>query len=111
MKWRISKAFSRSYFLRYTCIHTVTPAYFNPLYDNATMISMAKPQGIKRLQTADMSADKETSTHRSKKLKPKQIGMTEWGSLLPPKPKDQASRAHIESLLSLLPDSNLDHQS
>ena len=72
---------------------------------------MAKPRGKKRLRTADMPVDKEASTHGSKKPKPKQTRMTEWGSLLPPEPEDQAPRAHTESLLSSLPDSNLDHHS
>ena len=75
------------------------------------MVSMAKPQGTKRLRTADMPVDKEASTHGSKKPKPKQTRMTEWGSLLPPEPEDQAPRAHTESSLSSLPDSNLDHHS
>ena len=56
--------------------------YSNPLYDNAAMVSMAKPQGTKRLRTADMPVDKEASTHGSKKPKPNQTRMTEWRSLL-----------------------------
>lgn len=56
-----------------------------------------------------MPVDREAYTHELKKPKPKQTHMTKWGSLLLPEPKDQASRAHTESLLSSLPDSNLDH--
>ena len=111
IKWSVNKAGARSYFSGYTCIYTITSAYSNPLYDNAAMVSMAKPRGKKRLRTADMPVDKEASTHGSKKPKPKQTRMTEWGSLLPPEPEDQAPRAHTESLLSSLPDSNLDHHS
>ena len=70
---------------------------------------MAKPQGITHLQTADMPVDKEASAHGSKKPKPKQTHMTKWGNLLSPEPEDQAPKAHTESLLSSLPDSNLDH--
>ena len=85
--------------------------YSNPLYDNAAIVNMAKPRGTKRLRIADMPVDKEASNHGSKKPKPKQTRMTEWGSLLLPEPEGQAPRAHTESLLSLLPDSNLDHYS
>ena len=75
------------------------------------MMSMAKPRGTNRLRTADMPVDKEASTHGLKKLKPKQARMTEWGSLLPPEPEDQAPKAYTKFLLSSLPDSNPDHHS
>ncbi len=72
---------------------------------------MAKPRGTKRLRTADIPIDKEASTHGSKKPKPKQTRMTEWGSLLPRELEDQAPRAHTESSLSSFHESNLDHYS
>ncbi len=75
------------------------------------MVSMAKPRGTKRIRTADMPVDKEASIYGSKKPKLKQTRMTKWGSLLPTEPEDQAPRAHTESLLSSLLDSNLDHYS
>ncbi len=75
------------------------------------MVSMAKPRGKKRLRTADMPVDKETSTDGSKKPKFKETRITEWGSLLPPEPEDQVPRANTESFLSSLPDSNLNHHS
>ncbi len=73
------------------------------------MVSMAKPQGIKRLRTTDMPVHKEAFTHGSKKLKLKQTRMTEWGRLLPPEPEDQEPRSETESSLLSLLDSNLDH--
>ena len=63
-------------------------------------MSMAKPQGTKRFWTADMPVNKEASTHGSKKPKPQQTCMPEWGSLLPTESEDQASKAHTESSLS-----------
>ncbi len=81
IKWRISKAGTRSYFLRCTWIYTITSTYFNPLYDNTIMVSMPKPQGTKRFRTADMPVDKEASTQGSKKPKPKQTSRIQSGSL------------------------------
>lgn len=72
---------------------------------------MAKPRGTKRLRTADMPIDKETPTHVAKKPKPKHTRMTEWGNLLPREPENQAPRAHTESSLSSLHESNLDDPS
>ena len=85
--------------------------YSNPFYDNAAMMSMAKLQATKRLRTADMPVDKEASTHRSKKPKLKPTRITKWGSLLQLELENQAQKVHTESLLSSLPDSNLDHHS
>lgn len=76
IKWRVSKAGVSSYFLVCTCIHTVTLTYFNTLYDNAAMVNIAKPSDTKHLQTVNMPVDKKILTHRSKKLKLKQIRMT-----------------------------------
>ena len=97
--------------MRCTCIYTVTSAYSNPLYENAAIVSMAKPRGTKRLRRADMPVDKEASTHRSKKPKLKPTRITKWGSLLQLELENQAQKVHTESLLSSLPDSNLDHHS
>ena len=47
-----------------------------------------------------MPIDKEASTHELRKPKRKQTRMTEWGSLLPQEPEDQAPRAYTESSLS-----------
>lgn len=46
---------------------------------------MVTPQDTKYFQTA---VNKKASTHKSKKLKPKQIRITEEGSLFPPEPED-----------------------
>ena len=111
LNWRVSKAVDRSFFSCCTCIYTVTSAYSNPLYDNAAMVSMAKRRGIEGLRTANMPVGKEASTQGSKKPKPKQTHMTKWRSVLSPEPEDQAPKAHTESLLSSLSESNLDHHS
>ncbi len=88
IRWRVSKAGARSDFSRYNCIYTVTSAYYNPLYDNSVMMSIAKLRGTNRLRTADMPVSKEASIHGSKEPKLKQTRITEWGSLLPLEPED-----------------------
>ena len=62
------------------------------------MMSIAKPQGPKRLRTTDIPVGKGASTHGSKKSKLKRTSKNEWGSLLLPEPEDQAPRVHTESL-------------
>lgn len=72
---------------------------------------MAQTRGTKRPWTAKLPIDKDTSTHCSKKPKPKQTRMTEWGNLLPPDPEDQEPKAPTESSLSSFHDINPAHQS
>ena len=58
---------------------------------------MAQTRGTKRPQIAKLATDKVASTYFSKKSKPKQIRITEWGNLLPPDHEDQKSKASTEN--------------
>lgn len=42
INWCISKANTRSYFLHYSFIYTITLVYFNQIYDNTIIVSITK---------------------------------------------------------------------
>lgn len=58
---------------------------------------------LKRARTVDCS----TTAQATKKPKSTQTRVSEWGSLLPPEPENQAPRIPFESSISSLVDSNL----